>query len=94
MPAAARQGDPDQFGYTITGGTDALVKIDGQPAAVNGSTLSDGIAVDTGTIATVRFNGSPAAVVGSSTSGKHPANPGKNQSGTIVSGSSAVNITG
>jgi len=94
MAKAARKGDPDQFGYTIAGGTDGTVRIDGAEAAVSGSTLSDGIAVNTGTIATVRFNGSPAAVVGSSTSGKHPNNPGKNQSGVIQSGSAAVNITG
>ena len=94
MAKAARKGDKDQFGYAITGGTDALVKIDGLEAAVNGSTLSDGLAINTGTIATVKFNGSPAAVVGSSTTAKHPNNPGKNQSGTIAAGSSAVSISG
>jgi uncharacterized Zn-binding protein involved in type VI secretion len=94
MPAAARSTDLDQFGYTIAGGTDATVRIDGLEAAVNGSTLSDGLSIDTGTIATVRFNGAEAAVVGSSTSAKHPNNPGKTQSGVIASGSAAVNITG
>jgi len=94
MANAARKGDQDQFGYAVTGGTVATVKIDGAEAAVSGSTLSDGLSVDTGTIATVQINGSPAAVVGSSTSGKHPNNPGKNQSGAIAAGSAAVSISG
>ena len=94
MAKAARKGDKDQFGYAITGGTDGTVRIDGEEAAVSGSTLSDGLSIDTGTIATVKFNGAEAAVVGSSTSGKHPNNPGKNQSGTIAAGSAAVSISG
>ena len=94
MAKAARKGDPDQFGYAIAASTVATVKIDGAEAAVSGSTLSDGLSVDTDTIATVRINGAAAAVVGSSTSGKHPNDPGKTQSGVIASGSAAVNITG
>ena len=88
---AARQNDTDDKGHTITGGCVSEVRIDGSPAAVKGSTMDDGVSINGGTVATVRINGQPAAVKGSTTE-PHVQNPHKNESGTINSGASAVNI--
>ena len=88
---AARKGDTDDFGHTITSGTVAGVTIDGAPAAVKGSAMDDGVAITSGVSSTVRINGSYAAVKGSVTE-PHTPGPGKNQPGTINSGSSTVFI--
>jgi uncharacterized Zn-binding protein involved in type VI secretion len=91
MAGPARKGDTDNFGYTIEGGCDPTVKIDGQPVAVKGSTMNDGVAISGDTVDSIRVNGVPIAVVGSTTE-KHPNNPGKAQPGTINVGASDVNI--
>jgi uncharacterized Zn-binding protein involved in type VI secretion len=93
MANAARKGDTDNFGHSITGNCDDVVRIDGSPAATKGSTMDDGVAIVGDVISTVRFNGQPAAVVGSTTE-KHARDPGGNQPGTIKVGASDVNISG
>lgn len=91
MPAPARKGDTDNFGYSIAGGCDDTVKINGQPVAVKGSTMNDGVAITGGTVDSVKVNGIPLAVVGSTTE-KHPYDPGKAQPGTINVGADNVKI--
>jgi len=93
MANAARKGDIDNFGHSITAAVSDTVKIDGQFVATKGSTMDDGVAIVSDTIATVRFNGQPAAVVGSTTE-KHTKDPGKNSPGTIKVGAGDVNISG
>ena len=93
MANAARKGDTDQFGHTIENGCIDSVKIDGQPAAVKGSTMDDTVAITGDVIESVRINGQPVAVVGSTTE-KHIKDPGKKQPGTIKVGASDVNISG
>ena len=78
MAKAARQGDTDNFTHTIQSGCVDTVKIEGSPAAVQGSVMDDGVSITSGTIGTVKINGQPAAVVGSTTD-KHKKNPGKGQ---------------
>lgn len=89
MPGIARQGDTDNFGYTISGGCDSGVTIDGVPVAVKGSTMSDGVAITSGVDSGVTVNGIPVAVIGSTTD-PHPNDPGKNQHGTINTGDNGV----
>jgi len=88
---AARKGDTDDFGYTITSGVSDSVRIDGAYVATQGSTMDDGVAIIGGLIDSVKINGQPIAVKGSTTD-KHPHNPGGHQPGTINSGASDVRI--
>jgi len=84
---AARKGDTDDKGHTITGGTIAGVKINGAEAAVQGSTMDDGQSIVSGISSTVKINGTPAAVKGSVTTPHPLVGPG-----TINSGSGTVTI--
>lgn len=88
---AARKGDTDDKGHTITGGTVTQVKINGAEAAVKGSTMDDGVSISGAVSSTVRINGSYAAVK-SSTTDPHTKDPNKNQPGTINSGADTVTI--
>lgn len=89
---AARKGDTDDKGHTITSGTVDQVRIDGSPVAVKGSSMDDGATIVSGTVSAVRVNGSPIAVK-SSTTEIHTKDPNKKQPGTINSGSAAVKIS-
>jgi uncharacterized Zn-binding protein involved in type VI secretion len=88
---AARKGDTDNFGHSITGSVSDTVRIDGAFVAVKGSTMDDGVAIVSGVVDTVKINGIPVAVVGSTTA-KHTKDPGKNSPGTINSGAGDVKI--
>jgi uncharacterized Zn-binding protein involved in type VI secretion len=88
---AARKGDTDDKGYTITGAVSDNVIINGQPAAVKGSTMNDGESIVGAVSATVTINGRPAAVKGSTTSAHQKDAPQKGV-GTINSGSDTVTI--
>jgi uncharacterized Zn-binding protein involved in type VI secretion len=88
---AARKGDTDDKGYTITGAVSDTVRINNQPAAVKGSTMNDGESIVGGVSATVRINGRPAAVKTSTTTAHQKDAPHKGI-GTINSGSDTVTI--
>jgi len=86
---AARKGDTDDLGYSITGAVSDTVTINGRPAAVKGSTMNDGETITGGCSSTVTINGKPAAVK-SSTTTPHKNDP--KGTGTINSGSDTVTI--
>lgn len=88
---AARKGDTDDKGYTITGLVSDNVTINGRPAATKGSTMNDGESITGGVSDTVRINGKPAAVKTSTTSSHKNNNPQKDV-GTVNSGSDTVTI--
>lgn len=88
---AARKGDTDDKGYTITGAVSDNVRINNQLAAVKGSTMNDGESITGGVSATVFINGRAAAVKTSTTS-PHQNNSPQKGVGTINSGSDTVTI--
>jgi uncharacterized Zn-binding protein involved in type VI secretion len=92
MAGIARKGDTDNLGHSITSGCDEGVLINGVPVAVKGSAMDDGVAVSSGVISGVLVNGVPVAVIGSATD-PHAQDPGQNQSGTINSGESGVDVS-
>lgn len=83
MPEAARETDPDTGGASIDGGTAQSVLINGFPAAVVGSTISQhaGGSITSGS-SSVIVEGFEMARVGDSTSCNH----------TIASGSPDVEV--
>ena len=88
---AARKGDSDDKGHSISNDCSPDVKINGVPAAVKGSTMDDGTPITSGYSTTVKINGKPAAVKGSQTD-PHQQNPHRNEQGTINQGSDSVKI--
>jgi len=89
MPKIACQGDRDDKGHTITGSLSSGIKVNGKPVAVQGSTMDDGASINGGVVNSIKINGTPVATVGSTTT-PHPRNPGRNQRGTIQTGSDGV----